>query len=215
MRSPYNSTMAAGGGGMLGGALNSAMSPINSMTNALFPNPGNAAMPYEQQGMNQLPGYYKPYMQAGQGALGTLGGQYSQLLNNPGGMFNQIGQSYHQSPGFQFAMRQAMMGANQGAAAGGMAGSPSAMQNNMQIATGLGNQDYYNYMNNAMGMYGQGLQGEQGLAGLGYDASNSLGTNMGDMYNNEAQLAYAGQADQNQDTGGLIGDITGMFGGGH
>jgi len=106
-----------------------------------------------------------------------------------------------------------MMGSNNAAAAGGMAGSPQNSQQNMQLATNLGNQDYYNYMGNAMNAYGMGLQGAQGMMNQGYDASNQLGQNMSDIMNNQAMLQYSGQADQNQETGGLLGDIAGMFGG--
>jgi len=191
------------GGGLLGSGLGSMLGSQN---------PASAAMPYEQQAMNQMPGYYQPYMQAGQGALGNLEGQYSNLLSNPSGVMNQIGASYHQSPGFQFALSQALRGANQGAAAGGMAGSPANQQQNMATATQLGNQDYYNYMNKALGMYGQGLQGEQGLAGMGLGASTGLGQNMADILNNQAMMQYAGTQQQNQNNASGIGGILGGLG---
>ncbi len=199
----YNSTM-----GLLGGA---GGGYFNDIENSIFPNAANGAMPYEQQALNQMPGYYQPYMNAGQSMLNPLMSQYSQLMNNPGGMMNQIGSQFHSSPGFNFAMRQAMMGGNQASAAGGMAGSPMANQQNQQMATNLANQNYYNWMGNALGMYGQGLQGAQGMAGMGAGMANNFGTNMADILNNQADISYAGQANQNQETGGLIGDIMHMF----
>lgn len=195
--------------GMIGGALGSIASGLMGMG---AENPSQAAMPYEQNALNQLPGYYQPYINAGQGALTNLQGQYGQLLNNPGGMLNQIGSSFHQSPGFQFALRQAMMQGNQSAAAGGMAGSPMGQQTNMGIATQMGNQNYYNYLQKALGMYGHGLQGEQGLYGIGAGAANNLGTNMSDIYNNMAQIAYAGQNQQNKNQGSGAGGMMGGIG---
>lgn len=182
-----------------------------SFLDSLFPNAANNAMPYEQQALNQMPQYYQPWINAGQAEMNPLQQQYSQLMNNPGGMLNQIGSNFHASPGFNFAMQQALMGANQGAAAGGMAGSPQQSQYNQQLATQMGNQNYYNWMNQATGLYGQGLQGAQGMYGLGANMANNLGTNIGDILNNQADIAYAGQANQNQETGGLLGDIFGMF----
>lgn len=183
------------------------MAGFNYAENSIFPNPANPAMPYENQALNDMPGYYQPYRQAGQSMISPLMKQYSNLMSNPGGMINQMGKSFHQSPGFQFALHQALMGANNASAAGGMAGSPMAQQQNMQIGSQMGNQDYYNWLQQAQDMYGAGLNGAQGMENQGYDASNSLAQNMSDILNNQAMLQYAGQADQNQETGSLIGDF--------
>lgn len=186
-----------GGGiaGLLGGMLGNQESP------------SDAANPY----LNQIPGdvgrQMQPYTQAGQGAIGALQPQYQNLLNNPGGMLNQIGAGFHQSPGFQFALQQALQGAGHGAAAGGMAGSPQAQQQNMQLATQLGNQDYYNWLNQAKGMYGAGLEGEQGLAGLGMQGATNMSNVIANMLQNQAAMAYASQAAQNQGQSQLFGDI--------
>lgn len=193
--------------GMMGGALGGIASGLFGIG---AENPADAAMPYEQQAMSQLPQYYQPYMDAGKSALSNLMPQYQNMMTNPGGMLNQMGQGFHQSPGFQFALNQALRGANQASAAGGMAGSPQAMQQNMGIATQLGNQDYYNWLNQARGMFGAGLQGEQGLANMGMQASTGLGQNISDILNNMANMQYAGQQQQNQNQGAGMG---GLFGG--
>jgi len=195
--------------GQMGGAIGSLFS---GLMGANAKNPADAGMPYEQDALNSLPGYYKPYMDAGQSQISPLEKQYSQLMNNPAGMMNQIGASYHQSPGFQFALHQAMNSANNASAGGGMAGSPMAQQQNMGTATQMGNQDYYNYMKNAMGMYGEGLQGAQDMYGMGANAANQLGTNMSNVYNNMAQMQYAGQQQQNQNKGSAAGGIGGALG---
>jgi hypothetical protein len=175
-------------------------------------NPAQSAMPYEQQSLNQLPAYYQPYMNSGQTALGNVGNTASQLMQNPGEMLNQIGSNFHSSPGFNFAMRQAMMGGNQSAAAGGMAGSPEAQQLNQQMAGNLANQNYYNYTNQAQGLLGQGLGSEQGLAGLGFGAASGLGQNISDIMNNQAMMQYAGQMGQNQTQGSGLGSLLGGIG---
>jgi hypothetical protein len=175
-------------------------------------NPANAAMPY----LNQIPGktqqYQQPFFDAGKNALSGLQGQYEQLLNDPGGRMNQIGQSFQQSPGFQFAMQQALQGGNHAAAAGGMAGSPQHEQQNMQLATNLGNQEYNNWMQNALGMYGQGLQGSQGMANQGQQAGQSMADMIAQTLAQQGNLAFRGQQEQNSNRNSLLGGL-GRLGG--
>lgn len=170
-----------------------------------------------QKYLDRIPGtvkpYYDPYIQAGQRQLPGLEQQYGQLMNNPGGKLNEIGGSFQQSPGFQFALQQALQGANQGAAAGGMAGSPMAQQQNMDIATQLGNQDYYNWLNQATGMYGQGLAGSQGLYNSGMGASDALAQLLAGGLGSQASLAYAGGANRNMMGLGTLGALGSFFGG--
>lgn len=191
--------------GALGGGLGQLFGGYN--------NPADSAMPYFNQAANQLPGYFQPYMDAGKQALSPLESAYGNLLSNPGGVMNQIGQGYHQSPGYQFQMQQGMNASNNAAAAGGMAGTPMAQYNGSQFATGLANQDYYNYLSKALGMYGQGLQGEQGLANMGAGASMGLGEDLAGIYGAQGQLAYSGQQNQNQNSSGGIGSLISGAGG--
>ena len=170
-------------------------------------NPANAAMPY----LNQIPGqtqqYMQPYFDAGKEALNPLQGQYQQLLNNPGGRVNEIGQQYHQSPGYQFALQQALQLAHRNSARQGMSSSPEAEYDQMQTATGLANQDYNNWMTNALGQYNQGLHGEQGLAGLGQGAGQGLADMIAKTLASQAGYGYSGQAARNQQQSGLFGNI--------
>ena len=170
-------------------------------------NPTHAAMPY----LNQIPGqtsqYMQPYFEAGKEALNPLQGQYQQLLNNPGGKINEIGQSYHESPGFKFALQHALEAANHASAAGGMSGTPQDQFQQEQIATGLGNQDYNNWMTNALGQYNQGLHGEQGLAGLGQGAGQNLADMIAQTLAQQAQYGFRGQQETNARNNSLWGGI--------
>lgn len=170
-------------------------------------NPADAAMPY----LDKIPGatgkYFDPYINAGKNALPTLEEQYQQLLNGPGGKLNTIGKDYQQSPGFQFALQQALQGGNQAAAAGGMAGSPMHEQANMATATGLANQDYNQWLEKALGLYGRGLTGEEGTANRGLNASTSQADQVAQALAAQAKLKYEGQAQQNQRQGSGIGDF--------
>ncbi len=175
-------------------------------------NPANAAQPYLNQIPGMMQGYMNPYINAGNWALPQLQNQYSQLTNNPGGFINQMGTNFQKSPGYQFQYNQALNGINNAAAAGGMAGSPQEQQQMATVASGLANQDYYNWMNHAMGAYGQGLNGLQGMYQGGMQSANNLSTNLAQSLMSQANLAYAGAANQNEMQQGQNGAVLG-FGG--
>jgi len=176
------------------------------------PNAANSAMPYLNQAMLQLPSYFQTYINAGNQMMPQLQQQYGQLLNNPGSVMNKIGSGFQQSPGYQWQTNQALGAANRAASAGGMLGSPAEQQSIAGTVNGLANQDYYNYLNHAMSMYGMGLQGAQNMYGIGYDASKNLGEDMSNLGMSQANLTYAGQANQNQGRFGMLGDVMGLVG---
>ncbi len=180
-------------------------------------NPADAAMPYLEKIPDQISPYFKPYMDAGNNAIPELQNQYGNLLNDPGGMLNKMGGGFHESPGFKFALQQALQGAGHAAAAGGMAGSPQHEQQNMQLASDIGNQDYYHWLDQARGMYGAGLQGEQGLYQGGMQASTSMADQIAQMLAAQAGLSYSGAANQNEQLGNMMGSaasIASFLGGG-
>lgn len=189
------------GAGSLGAGLGNLFSD--------YKNPADSAMPY----MNQIPGvlkeYLNPYIARGNTAGNALEGQYGNLLNDPGGMVNKIGQGYQQSPGFKFALQQALQSAGHAQAAGGMAGSPQHEQTNMGLATNLANQDYGDWLQRALGLYGHGLQGEEGLYNTGAQTGVNLGQNLASILGNQANLAYEGKNAENQHQGGMWGSLLG------
>lgn len=160
-------------------------------------NPADKANQY----INQIPGqtnqYYQPYNEAGQSQLPGLQEQYGKGMNDPGGLLNSIGANYKQSPGFQYAMKQALMGSGNAAAAGGMAGSPQHEQENMGIASGLASQDYNNWLGQATGLYGNALTGAQGMANQGQSAANSQAEQIAQALAQQGNYAYEGQASKN------------------
>jgi hypothetical protein len=195
-------------------------------------NPAEAAMPY----FNQIPGQtsqylqpyvnagqqalsgYAPYVNAGQQAIPQLQNEYAGLLNNPGGKLNQIGTQFHESPGFKFALEQALNGQGRHQAASGMYGSPEHEQHNMELATHLADQEYYNWLNQAQGLYGHGLEGEQNFYSGGQNALNSLasgglqaGNSLADMIaqtlSQQGQLAFRGKQEENSQRNSLLSGL--------
>lgn len=191
---------------------------VGSLFGQLFG--GSKENPAEQamKDIGQIPGmvkpYYDPYMEAGKKSLGELQGQYGDLLTNPGQKMNQFGQEFQKSPGFDFALKQALAGAGNAAAAGGMAGSPQHQQQNMEIATQLGNQDYNHWLSNALGLYGKGLGGEENIFNTGYNASTGFGETVGNTQLQKALLDYISKTQKDKESSGLwntIGEIGGSL----
>ena len=154
--------------------------------------------------LNQIPGqikpYYDPYINAGKESLGTLQNQYGQLSNDPGKRFAELGAGYKESPGYQATLREALAGANNAAAMGGGGGlgTPGHQQYAAQAAGDVANQDYEQYLNHIMDLYGKGLGGEQNLETQGYGASTGYGDVLGQIGGQKANYAAAGQDWKNQ-----------------
>lgn len=174
-------------------------------------NPADAANKYISQIPGQTQQYYQPYMEAGKGAMGDLQNQYKDLLS--GDTQNKLGANYKESPGYQFALQQALAGGNNAAAAGGQLGMPAHEQQNMATAQGLASQDYGNYMQNQMGLYGQGLQGNQQLNQMGYNANTGFADQLAQTLAQQGNYAFSGQTGQNQAKKQGWGDILGGLGG--
>ncbi len=200
-----NQMMKMYGGSMLGGGLMD-----------LFGNKKNPADKANEY-LNRIPGeagkYYEPWRQLGERTIPGMEDEYNKLLGNPGDKLNQIGQNYKQSPGFNFALQQALGASNRGAAAGGMAGSPASQQQNMQIGSDLASQDYNNWMQNALGLYNQGLGGKQDFMHMGQNSSNNMADMIQQMLAQQAAYGYQGQASKNQSNpwGNILGGLAGMF----
>lgn len=161
--------------------------------------------------LKQIPGtvkpYYNPFIQSGQRQLPQLEEQYGNLVSNPGDILSKIGSGYQKSPGFDFAMQQALQGAHHAAAAGGMAGSPAAQQESMSLAGNLANRDYQDYIKEALGLYGTGLAGEQGLATSGMNMSDQLAKLLAGTLGSQASAGYAGAANRNMMNLGTLGQF--------
>jgi hypothetical protein len=172
--------------------------------------------PYAQaeQTIGQIPGemgqYMNPYIEAGRQAIPTLESQYSALLKDPTALMSRIGSQYKASPGYQYNVDQATQAANRAAAAGGMAGSPAEQAELAKTITGLSSQDYNEFMNRALGLYGTGLSGYGGLERGGQQASQQMAENMARIKEMQASAQEASAQSQNQQKGGFWGTVAGI-----
>lgn len=173
----------------------------------------NQAGSYYNQIPDILKQYLKPYADRGNAVYPQLQEQYDQLVNHPGDLLNKLGQSYQESPGYQFQLNQALNAGNRASAAKGMLGSPMQQQQSQQTASQFANQDFNNYLSHALGLYGQGLTGKQNIYNMGFGASNNLGENLSNALMSQGNLAYSNGMNQNQSNQQLLGMLLGFAGG--
>ena len=164
--------------------------------------------------LNGIPGkvnpYYKPYQDAGGRALGSLEDQNKGLLG--GTTQNDLGKNYKESPGYQFALQQAMQAGNNASASGGMLGTPQHAEQNMGVAQGLAAKDYNDYMDRQTNLYNTGYKGTEGLNEQGYNANKDMGQIVGDTENLKAGYQYAGDAGKNEHNKAMWEQILGGIG---
>jgi len=161
-------------------------------------NPSDKANEY----IGQIPGavnpYYQPYISRGVGANNELDKQYTDMLYNPGALYDRLGAGYKQSPGYKFALEQAMQQAGNASASGGMLGTPADEQRRMESAQGIASKDFEDYINHVMGLYGGGVSGVQKTQQQGFDASRQYADILGQTLGQQGQYAYGGQDFNNQ-----------------
>jgi len=197
-----NSLLPGGWGGLIGGGLG-ALGGLFGGGNDAYED----ANKYLDKIPAQLKQYLMPYINAGQGSLGKVGGEYDKLLADPNALIARIGAGYKESPGYQFERTQGLNAINNAQAAGGMAGTGQHQQMAGDLATNLANKDYQQYMNQALGLYGTGLQGHQGLTELGAGASGSLASGLANALMMRGGLGYQRGLNANQQTSGLFSDL--------
>lgn len=183
---------------MLPGIASAAGGLFGMFGNKKKNNPANAANPYLDQIPGQMKQYYQPYMDAGNSAMSSLQGEYGKLMGDPASMYNKFAEGYKESPGYKFKLDQAMNAARNASAAGGMLGTPQDQQQAMQTATGIADQDFNDYMSQISGLYGKGLEGEQGIENQGFDANTSFANMLAQILGQKGMNAFTGQQGQNQ-----------------
>lgn len=208
-----------GSGALSGAAAGSSFGPWGAAAGGalgLFggfgDDPEDAAKKYYDQIPGTMKKYYDPYINAGRNAMGNLQGRYGQMMDNPDEIISRLGAGYKESPGYKWQLQQGEAAIGNANAAGGMAGTQQHMQQSGQLANNLANQDYNQYLQNAMGLYGRGLQGEEGINQMGFGASTDLGSSLAQALANQGNLAYAQQNNSDQQMGAGLGNFFGAFG---
>ena len=98
---------------------------------------------------------------------------------------------------------------------GGVAARYANDGNAAQFGQGLANQDYWNYVNQGLGQYSQGLAGMNDINHMGYGASNELANSLGNNLLTQGQNKFNStmyQNQQQQQKGQGWGDLFGGLG---
>ncbi len=174
-----------------------------------------------QDRLNQISGvgkqYYEPYIGQGQEAGNRANQEYSNMLDDPSGLINAIMQSYQPSTGYQFKEDRLKRSAANTSAAGGFAGTQYDADNQTALVNSLLSEDMQQYLQNVMGVHGQGLAGKELVAGRGYDASSSLADFLGSNMGQQAGVDYRFGQDRNSGRNNYNNqmlDLGGQIGGG-
>jgi hypothetical protein len=189
------------------------MSFFGGISDALFGDPktgANAANPYMEEAMAELRKYMQPYVDIGMGVAPGLQNEYSKLMNDPAAMLEYFMSGYEPSKEYQYKQEQMGQSAANSAAAGGMRGSPLDQYNQQDITNSLLNADMQKYLGNVGGLYSQGLSGNQGLFDTGYNASNSLSSDLANILNSQGSLAYGSGLQKNKNQSALWGFGAGL-----
>lgn len=147
---------------------------LQNATGAINTGLGNATGSY-----NNAQGYYG----ALSGTANNAFNAYGDALGSNGAEGTKRAQAaFTGSPGYQYAMDQAMANTDRGAAARGTVSSGGNQVNELGTATNLANQNYSNYLSSFAPMLGaaqniaQGQAGiSTGLGNLQYDSGKTLG----------------------------------------
>lgn len=178
-----------------------------SMLSKLFGGGGANAMNAANKYLDQIPGVahqgYDEYINSGKDAAGQTKSQYENLMNDPTGFINKIMEQYKTSEGYGFAKDRLMKEMGNTAAMGGIAGTPYDQMNQAEGVHGLLSQDMQQFLQNALGRYDTGLEGEEGIANRGYQASGQLTDALGSALNQQGGLAFNDAQQKNKNKNGL------------
>ncbi|KTD29670.1 hypothetical protein [Legionella maceachernii] len=173
---------------------------------------GKSPMDAANQYLNQIPGVghqgYDPYINAGMDASGRTKSKYEELMSDPTAFINKLMEGYKPSEGYQFQKDQLTKELSNTAAAGGVAGTPMDQLNQGEQIQGLLGKDMQQFLQNILGVFNTGLEGEEGIANRGYDASKNLTDLLGGALNQQGGLAFQDQQQKNKNKN----DLWSMFG---
>lgn len=175
-------------------------------------NPADAAMPY----LNQIPGmekgYYDPYINRGNEAGNRLTPQFNQMSSDPSAFLESIMKNYTPSRGYQLSHDEALRAAGNTAAAGGMRGSLSDIENESRLTDVLMGNDMQQWLQNVLGIQKEGTAGLTHQFDTGFDATKGLTGDLSNVLGTQSQLAFQGERENNQRKSDLLSSLLG-FGG--
>lgn len=194
MGAPIDRSVSAGGSGGGGGGSTSGGSSFGSglfsPTSSATPGASASSVPILNAPTTPMIGYQQP---GGNVSAPTQGGALAMQQADPNSVVNNylstagnqlLGdpsyQRYQQSPGYQYAVDEALKQVQSQGASRGLLDSGRVMRDMTDRAQGMALQDYGNWWNRQNQLYSDYQNRLQGLAGgpVGADQANQLGTNL-------------------------------------
>lgn len=164
--------------------------------------------------LEQIPGigkqYYNPFIESGRKAGTLLEGEYGKLMK-PTSFIDDIMKNYDMSKGAIYKRDQLGRGIGATAAAGGYAGTPEHMQEYGEMSNKLMSDDMQQYLQNALGVYGTGLSGEQDIYGKGYSASDKLAELISGVLSSQAGGAFQSASQTNASRDAFMNQLIKAF----
>ncbi len=215
---------AATGGGATGGASGGTSGGINTsngsglgLGNSSIPNLNNQ-LPYTSSNTYQSPqgsfSFNTPQQAGNYAQGGALGMQQTNpqavmgnYLNTPGNQLlgDPSYQRFQHSPGYQYAVDEAMGQVQRGASARGLLESGSVLRDMTDRAQGMAQQDYGNWWNRQNQLYSDyqnrlaglagGTTGAEQAFGLGQSlgqGSSQTGNNLASLFGNQGTAGFGG-----------------------
>lgn len=178
-------------------------SPVNPFYMWERESPEDAANKYLEQIPQQGKQYYNPFIERGARSGNILEGEYGKLLQ-PTSFIDEIMKHYSTSPGAQYQGDKLTRGIGATAAAGGFAGTPEHQREYGETAHKIMSDDMQQYLQNALGVYGKGLSGNEHFFDTGYNASSSLADLIGGTLSSQGTLGFKAASDRNADRQALM-----------
>ncbi len=151
--------------------------------------------------LTQIPGvgakYYNPYIEGGNRAGASLEGEYGKMTNDPTSFIDEIMKHYNLSKGATYARDELGRGIGATAAAGGFAGTPEHQKEYGEMADKIMSGDMQQFLQNALGVYGTGLTGEQDVYNKGFTASGNMADLLGGNLSSQAGLGFQNASQNN------------------
>lgn len=167
-------------------------------------NPSKEAMPYYEEAKNTVQQGYQPYIDKGNAAGNVLTPIYEQMAQDPAAFLNALMQQYQPSKGYQYKSEQLGRELGNTAAAGGISGTPEHQRQQGELTDNLLSQDMDKFLQSLLGIFGQGVQGEQGFYNQGYQASGNKTSDLSNILGTQGTLAYKGAQQENEDNNSLM-----------
>jgi hypothetical protein len=175
--------------------------------------------------LDKIPGVghdaYDPFINQGREAGGILKDQYGRMLD-PTKFMDDIMKNYKMSEGAMYKRDQLGKGIGNAAASGGFAGTPDHQRQYGEMADEVMSGDMDQYLQNALGIHGSGIAGEQDFYNKGFNASGSLADMLAGVLGSKSGLAFQSGTQKNANEQALMqalmkalskgSGVSGMFG---